>query len=320
MAPNLTAKDHEKIEQWLREGRLTNKEIANNIGCSIRAIEAARLRLRIFGKTRRRPSPQPSIDTPTGEALKQFVFHNPDRQLGEMKGFLKRHFELSVSERTVRRTLKGWSKKVMRRRARQQDPELRHYYMHKLSAFHSYQLIYIDESGCDLRVGRRNKGWAPRGVTPVQVEPFQRGKRYQILPAYTQDGILVAQIFEGTTNADIFESFIREVLDICRGWHGSTPVLVMDNARIHRSPRVRQMCIDAGVELLYLPPYSPDFNPIEEFFAELKAFVRQNWWIYESRPEQGFANFLRGCIDVVGRRSKSARGHFRHAGVTVEER
>ena len=319
MAPNLSDNDHEKIEKWFSEGKLTNKEIAKNLRCSIRAIEAARSRRRIFGKTRRRPGPQPCIDSPTADALERFVSSRPDRQLGEMRGFLERQFELSVSERTVRRTLKDWSKKVMRRRAKQQDPELRHYYMHKLSALHSYQLIYLDESGCDFLVGRRKKGWAPRGVTPVLVEPFGRGKRWQILPAYTQDGVLVAHIFEGSTNAETFESFILEVLNACADWE-STPVLVMDNASIHRSRRVRQMCIDAGVILLYLPPYSPDFNPIEEFFAELKAFMRQNWWIFENDPNQGFDNFLRGCVDVVGSRSKSARGHFRHAGVTIEER
>jgi hypothetical protein len=71
------------------------------------------------------------------------------------------------------------------------------------------------------------------------------------------------------------------------------------------------MCYEAGVKLLYLPPYSPDLNPIEEFFSELKAF--------EDAPEQGFDMFLEWCVDVVGGKQDSARGHFRHAGITVEE-
>jgi transposase len=50
----------------------------------------------------------------------------------------------------------------------------------------------------------------------------------------------------------------------------------MDNASFHRSPVIEQMCEDAGVKFLYLSPYSPDFNPIEEFFAELKAFIRRH--------------------------------------------
>jgi transposase len=52
------------------------------------------------------------------------------------------------------------------------------------------------------------------------------------------------------------------------------------------------MCADAGVKLVYLPPYSLDLNPIEEFFTELKAFIKRNWQIYEANPSQGFEHFL----------------------------
>lgn len=93
----------------------------------------------------------------------------------------------------------------------------------------------------------------------------------------------------------------------------------MDNASFHRTEQVEQLCRDAGVKLLYLPPYSPDLNPIEEFFAELKAFIKRNWKEYAENPAQGFDSFLEWCIDMVGARDSSAKGHFRHAGVTVED-
>jgi hypothetical protein len=93
----------------------------------------------------------------------------------------------------------------------------------------------------------------------------------------------------------------------------------MDNASFHHSDHIENMCSEAGVKLVYLPPYSPDLNPIEEFFAELKAFVRRNWKPYEENTEQGFDNFLEWCINVVGAREQSAEGHFRHAGLTVKE-
>jgi transposase len=73
------------------------------------------------------------------------------------------------------------------------------------------------------------------------------------------------------------------------------------------------------VKLVYLPPYSPDLNPIEEFFAELKAFIKRNWQVYEENPGQGFGHFLEWCVDTVGAREPSAQGHFRHAGLTIEE-
>jgi transposase len=92
----------------------------------------------------------------------------------------------------------------------------------------------------------------------------------------------------------------------------------MDNASFHHSDRIDQMCFDAGVKLVYLPPYAPDFNPIEEFFAELKAFIKRQWHEYEDNLNQDFGLFLEWCISIVGSRDRSAEAHFRHAGITVE--
>ena len=60
-------------------------------------------------------------------------------------------------------------------------------------------------------------------------------------------------------------------------------------------------------------------NPIEEFFAELKSFIKRNWQAFEDSPEQGFDAFLEWCVDVVGGKEGSSKGHFRHAGLTIEE-
>lgn len=79
------------------------------------------------------------------------------------------------------------------------------------------------------------------------------------------------------------------------------------------------MCSQAGVLLVYLPPYSPDLNPIEELFAELKAFIKRHWQAYADNPSQGFDNFLEWCIDTVGRRKQSTEGHFRNSGLVIEE-
>jgi transposase len=62
------------------------------------------------------------------------------------------------------------------------------------------------------------------------------------------------------------------------------------------------MCCDAGVKLLYLPLYSPDLNPIEEFFAELKAFIKKQWYEFEDSPHQDFTRFLEWCVGMVGGR------------------
>lgn len=150
----------------------------------------------------------------------------------------------------------------------------------------------MDESGCDKRVGFGRTGWSPLGTIPVQIARYQREQRYQILPAYTQDGILLARVFQGTTESAVFENFIEQLLHYCGRWSEPNSVLVMDNSSLHRTERVGQLCADAGVKLMYLPSYSPDLNPIEEFFAELKAFIKKQWHEYEDSPHQDFRLFL----------------------------
>jgi transposase len=126
-------------------------------------------------------------------------------------------------------------------------------------------------------------------------------------------------IMRGSTDGAVFEEFIEQLLPFCGRWPEPKSVLVMDNASFHHTERIEQMCHDAGVKLVYLPPYSPDLNPIEEFFAELKAFIKRHWQIFEDDADQSFDTFLEWCIDMVGENQCSARGHFRHAGLKVEE-
>ena len=92
----------------------------------------------------------------------------------------------------------------------------------------------------------------------------------------------------------------------------------MDNASFHHLENIKQLCSDAGVKLLYLPPYSPEFNPIEAFFTELKRYIKKVWPTYVAKPDQGFRAFLRKCVHSVGERRESAEGHFRHAGITLQ--
>lgn len=79
-------------------------------------------------------------------------------------------------------------------------------------------------------------------------------------------------VVEGGADGRVFESYLRESL---LPTLGEGDVLVMDNLRVHKTDRVREMIEGAGVEVLYLPPYSPDFNPIEEAFAKIKNLLRK---------------------------------------------
>ena len=321
MAPRLAASQLVMICDMISSKSLTTSQMAEAAGCSKRSIITISANLRMFGDVHAPliPGGRPRVITSVMlEALCDHLLEKPDLYLDEMAEFLYDEFDVIASRYTISRALRshGWSKKVARRIAQERNADLRDYYMYQLSDFRSYHLVYIDESGCDKRAGFRRTGWSPRGVAPVQISRFQRGQRYQILPAYCQDGILMSRVFQGSTDASMFEDFIEQLLHHCGRWLEPKSVLIMDNASFHYTDRIRELCSNAGVKLLYLPPYFPDLNPIEEFFAELKAFVRRNW---QKHTDHDFKDFLEWSLDVVGARGESAEGHFRHANVEIEE-
>lgn len=191
--------------------------------------------------------------------------------------------------------------------------------MHEISSLRPDQLVFIDETGLDKSIGIRRKGWAPRGKMPHQIKRFHRGQRFQIFPAYTKDGVIHFRVYEGSTDTRIFEDFIEELLPYCGKWLNPRSILIMDNASFHHLEKIQHLCDDAGVILRYLPPYSPDLNPIEEFFGELKTYIRQVWYEHEGFIKADFLSFLEECVTVVGGREASAKGHFRCAGISIDE-
>lgn len=245
----------------IESGNFTLNEMAIASVCSIPSVVRARDNLRRFGTARspRRGGGRPyQITHAIREALQHHLCEYPHQYLDEMSGFLQTEFGVLVSTSTIIRTLSRmrWTKKIMRRRAKERNPDLRDFYVYKVSEFHSWLLIFVDESGCDERAGLRRTGWSSRGVTPVQVGQFHRGKQYQILPAYCQDGMLMAKVIQGKTDSDVFEDFIEQLLTLCGRWPEPKSVLIMENASIHHSAQMKRMCQEAGVLLIYLPPYS----------------------------------------------------------------
>lgn len=324
MSPNLTARQHAQSHDMIADGSLTALQMAAVLGCSTRSVQLHRANMRCFGSTtapHNRKGRRSAITPTMLDTLLEFLGDRPGQDLDEMVLFLSDEFGILPSRSTISRALSavGWSQKTTRCVAKGRNADLRDHYLHALSQLKSYQLVYVDESGLDKRIGFRRRGWSPRGITPAQVAQFQRGQRYQVLPAYSQDGVLLARVFQGNTDATMFLDFIEEVLTRCHPFPGKHSVLIMDNASFHRTDEIVQACSRAGVKLVFLPPYSPDLNPIEEFFAEFKAFVRKHFRVYQDNPDMAFEAFLEWSVDEVGARVSSAHGHFRHAGVSIEQ-
>jgi transposase len=107
---------------------------------------------------------------------------------------------------------------------------------------------------------------------------------------------------------EVFEAYLEDVLapSLKPG-----QVMVMDNLSSHKSERVRELIEKRGCELIYLPPYSPDFNPIEEAFAKLKALLRR----FEARTREALVEAMGRSLDALT--ARDARGFFEHCGYHV---
>jgi transposase len=181
MAPNLEEWQHTVIRD-MHSKSFKAAEIADFAGCSIRSYYAIRKNLRCFGSTKApsngvgRPR---SVTPPMLDALCEHLQENPGSYLYEMVDFLQKEFEVCVTAVSVRRALDSieWTKKKIRRVAKGRNADLRDSYLHNISAFSPEHFVFVDEFGCDKRDGYRQTGWAPFGMTPTEVAPFQRVNR-----------------------------------------------------------------------------------------------------------------------------------------------
>jgi hypothetical protein len=134
----------------------------------------------------------------------------------------------------------------------------------------------LDETGCDRRNTLRKLGYSVRGVTPEDHCLLIRGVRYSVIPVMSLDGIHDICIFEGNVNGTRFESFVRScLLPVLQpfNWVNKHSVVILDNASIHHVRPVVNLIENTGARLLFLPPYSPDLNPLEEVFSKMKGIM-----------------------------------------------
>jgi transposase len=146
--------------------------------------------------------------------------------------------------------------------------------------FYDDQLVFLDEPAASGFTKGRKFGWLIVGWPAVKERDLGRSEWWSILPAYTKDGYMAWKILQGSYTKQIFNRFVyTEVMSPMNTYSGDRPprsVLVMDNARVHRSEELQQMCSGAGVLLVYFPPYLPDYNPIEPSFNQIKQWMRKN--------------------------------------------
>jgi transposase len=133
------------------------------------------------------------------------------------------------------------------------------------------RLVFIDETGASTKMARL-RGRARRGQRCRSPVPHGHWKTTTFTGALRLSGMTAPMVLDGPMNADAFRAYVRHVLAPTLR---SGDIVVMDNLPAHKVTDVRTMIEAAGARLLYLPPYSPDFNPIENAFSKLKAILRK---------------------------------------------
>jgi hypothetical protein len=114
-----------------------------------------------------------------------------------------------------------------RRITKNQRADLRDYYSYQLSEFRSERLVYVGGFSCGQQTGFRRTAWSHRGVTPAQISHRHRERPCQVLLAYTQDGVLLSRVFQGSMGSGTFEDFMEQLLHHCGRWPESKAVLIM---------------------------------------------------------------------------------------------
>jgi len=137
-------------------------------------------------------------------------------------------------------------------------------------------LVWVDETGCDVRATMRFYGYSLIGQRATCHHTCERGKRLTIA-ALPTNGIIATDFLQCTCSGEECFDFLRGILMAqMLPFDGLNPnsILIMDNCSVHHTDEVNTLLEESGILVLYLPPYSPDFNPMEEAFSYVKHYLK----------------------------------------------
>ena len=172
---------------------------------------------------------------------------------------------------------------------------------------HPHQLVFIDETGANTKMVRRH-GRALRGERLVDKVPHGHWKTTTFVGALRVTGFTAPLVVDGPMNGEVFLAYVQQVL-VKTLRPGDT--VIMDNLSSHKRAGVRQAIETVRAKLVYLPPYSPDLNPIELAFAKLKALLRGA----ATRTVGGLEETIGGLLKHFPFKECSA--YFRHCGYSA---
>jgi len=167
--------------------------------------------------------------------------------------------------------------------------------------------VFVDECGTNTSLSPLY-GWARTGERLRAQAPRNWGKNLTLISSMGVGGMGPSLAVEGATTRAVFEAYVQKALlpSLSPG-----RVVVMDNLTSHKGHKVRDLIEGAGCELLYLPPYSPDMNPIELAFSKVKGILRKA----QTRTREALVEAMGAALGAVS--ASDARGFFEHGGYRV---
>jgi transposase len=170
-------------------------------------------------------------------------------------------------------------------------------------------VIFIDETWAKTNM-TRVRGRALRGQRLIDKTPHGHWQTTTLIAALGCQGIRCSTVVDGAVNGDVFTAFVRQVL-VPALQPGD--IVVMDNLSSHKSERVRALIEAAGASLRFLPPYSPDLNPIENVFSKIKQLLRG----LACRTRETLWHAMQRVLDAIT--ASDSANCFRHAGYTLHQ-
>ena len=166
------------------------------------------------------------------------------------------------------------------------------------------RLVFFDECGVNTKMGRLY-GRCPEGRRLVDSAPAGHYQTLTLMSAVRLDGVVAPMLLDGPLNASAFAGYVEDCLIpmLCPG-----DILIMDNLPAHKSPRITLAVERAGCSLVYLPPYSPDFNPIENMWSKVKAYLRKA----KARTFDALVEALGDALRSITQTDRE--GYFEHCG------
>jgi transposase len=166
------------------------------------------------------------------------------------------------------------------------------------------RFVFVDECSTNTSL-RPLHAWSRRGERALCSAPRNWGPNVTLLSSMTLSGMGPSLAVEGATTTAVFEAYVEKALVPSLR---SGQVVVMDNLSAHKGERVRELIKERGCKLVYLPPYSPDFNPIEPAFSKVKGLLRGA----ESRTREVLIEAMGRALSALS--AQDASGFFRHCG------